>query len=73
MSKVEQIEAEIAKLSPEEFRQIARWLAERDAELWDKQMDEDAAAGRLDRLWQEAEREIAAGEARPLDDLLDNP
>ncbi|MBI3098055.1 MAG: hypothetical protein HYY93_07420 [Planctomycetes bacterium] len=73
MTKVEQLQAEIANLSPEEFRQIAHWLAERDAALWDRQMDEDAAAGRLDWLWREAETEIAAGEARPLDELLDNP
>jgi hypothetical protein len=73
MTNVERIEAEIAKLSPDEFRQLVRWLAERDAALWDKQMEEDAGAGRLDRLWNEAEKEIATGEARPLDDLLDHP
>ena len=30
MSKVEQIEAEIAKLSPEELREVTRWLQERE-------------------------------------------
>lgn len=73
MSKVEQIEAEIAKLSPEEVRQLVRWLAARDAEIWDEEMEEDAKTGRLDRLWQEAEKEIGTGETRPLDDLIDNP
>lgn len=73
MSRIERIEAEIASLSPEEVRQILRWLAERDAELWDLQIEEDAKAGRLDALWGEAEKEIASGEARPLDELLDHP
>ena len=73
MSIVQQIEAQIAKLSPAEFGEIVRWIAERDAELWDKQIAEDAAAGRLDALWGEAKKEIATGEARPLDDILDHP
>jgi hypothetical protein len=73
MTRVERIEAEIAKLPPEDFRRLVRWLAERYAEAWDKQIEEDAAAGRLDPLWRDAEKEIAAGESRPLDDLLDHP
>jgi hypothetical protein len=31
MSRVEQIEEDIAKLSPEELREVARWLLEREA------------------------------------------
>jgi hypothetical protein len=42
-------------------------LRGRHADEWDRQIEEDAKAGRLDSLWAEASREIAEGKARPLD------
>lgn len=72
MNRVARIEAEIAKLKPSEVRRVFKWLSEYEAKIWDKQIKEDAKAGRLDRLWREAEKEIAAGGARPLDDFLDH-
>jgi hypothetical protein len=64
MSKVEQIEAELAKLPPAEARQVAGWLNEFLAEEWDKQIDADAKAGKLDFLFDEADRESKAGALR---------
>lgn len=64
MSRVEQIEAEIEKLSREEVRNLARWLAEYDARLWDAQIDEDTQAGRLDALYGEADAERKDGTLR---------
>jgi hypothetical protein len=32
---------------------------------WDKEMDEDIAAGRLDPLWEKAKADIAAGRVKP--------
>ena len=55
MNKVEKIEAQITKLTPSEVRKLARWLAELDAKLWDKQIEQDSISGRLDFLFQEAE------------------
>lgn len=72
MSKVEKIEAEIAKLSAAEIRQVSKWLAEYTEELWDRQIKEDNKARRLDKVWQEAEKDIASGETQPLDDFLNN-
>jgi hypothetical protein len=66
MRSVEEIEAEIAKLKPVEVRQLARWLAEYEAELWDKQIEEDAAAGKLDRFIKEALEEYRQSKTRPL-------
>jgi len=66
MRSVEEIEAEIAKLKPAEVRQVAKWLAEYEAELWDKQIEEDAAAGKLDKFVQEALEEYRQGKTRPL-------
>jgi hypothetical protein len=64
MSKVERIEAELAKLSPAEARQVARWLEEFLADEWDKQIEEDAKAGKLGFLFEEADRERGAGTLR---------
>lgn len=61
MATVEEIEAAIGGLSREEFARLAEWFREREQEEWDRQMDEDAAAGKLDFLWKEAEAERAAG------------
>ena len=73
MTKVEQIEQEIAKLSPEDARRIAQWLEQFLSNQWDKQLQEDAKAGRLDPLSAQALREIEAGETQSLDEFLRNP
>jgi len=57
MSKVEQIESDIAKLSPAEIQQVSRWLQELLGELWDQQIASDSQAGRLDFLFEEAAAE----------------
>jgi hypothetical protein len=66
MRSVEEIEAEIVKLKPVEVRQVAEWLAEYQAMLWDKQLEDDAAAGKLDRFIKEALEEYRQGKTRPL-------
>lgn len=66
MRSVKEIQAEIAKLTPSEVRQVAKWLAEYEAEIWDKQIEEDAAAGKLDRFIEEALDEHRRGKTRPL-------
>lgn len=67
MSTVEEIQAAIAKLSPPEFDEVARWTEAQLEAAWDRQMKADVDSGELDRLWAQAEREIAAGETTPLD------
>lgn len=54
MSKVEVLEEEIKKLSPEEFVELRNWLLERDWQNWDRQIERDAASGKLDRIFEEA-------------------
>ncbi len=66
MSKLEQIEKAVAELTPEELASFAEWFAELQADRWDRQIEEDAKAGRLDRLIADAKAEIAAGKVRPL-------
>jgi hypothetical protein len=57
MGRVEEIEAAINDLPPEDFRRIAIWFRERDQLLWDQQLDNDASTGRLDFLFEEIETE----------------
>jgi len=64
MSKVEQIETDIAKLSATEARQVAQWLEEFLADEWDKQIDADAKAGKLDFLFDEGAAERRTGSLR---------
>ena len=61
MSTVEEIEAAIARIPRDEFWRLTdRLVAQRSAQ-WDRQIEEDAAAGRLDFLYEEAEAERKAG------------
>lgn len=63
---LEQLEHEILKLPTEDFRKLADWVAERDQDRWDRQLEADIAAGRLDALCDEAVRDHLAGRTRPL-------
>ena len=66
MTKLEQIEESIASLSDDELRRLSAWFDELRWQRWDRQLDGDVAAGRLDRLVADARAEIAAGKTRPL-------
>ncbi len=64
MDRVEEIEAAIEGLPPEQYRRLAEWFRARDEANWDEQMDRDSAAGKLDFLFREAESEVEQGLAR---------
>ena len=66
MSEVEQIEDRIKKLSPEELGKLRAWFAEFDAQAWDRQIEADSKAGKLDRLIEKSMAEHKAGKSRPL-------
>lgn len=51
MTRVEEIEAAIDGLPPEDYRRIAEWFREREDVRWCRQMDADSAAGKLDSLF----------------------
>ena len=57
MDRVEEIEAAIESLPPEEVDCVARWVHERGQALWDRHLDNDSASGTLDFLFEEAESE----------------
>ena len=66
MSKVESIEQQIKALSAEEVAQLREWFLEFDWALWDRQLERDVAAGKLDVLAEKALRDHAAGKSTPL-------
>jgi hypothetical protein len=66
MSKVETLEREIEKLSAEELAAFRDWFAKYDADAWDRQMEADVKAGKLDRLAAEALAEHKRGETREI-------
>ena len=43
MDRVEEIEAAIVSLPPEEYRRIVDWFRSREQTRWDEQMDRDSA------------------------------
>jgi hypothetical protein len=61
MATLDEIEGAIDRLSRDEFVRLAEWFREREQGEWDRQMEQDTAAGKLDFLWKEAEAERAAG------------
>ena len=61
MSTVEEIEAAIQRLSPDDMAAFRAWYAAFDAAAWDRQIAEDDAAGRLDWLMKDALDDLDAG------------
>lgn len=54
MSTVQEIEQAVRQLPPDQLANFRAWFAEFDAEAWDRQLEQDIAAGKLDSLAQEA-------------------
>lgn len=51
---VEQLQVEIEALPDSDFVRLRKWFIDRDWERWDKQLESDVAAGKLDFLLDEA-------------------
>ena len=61
MSGVNEIEAAVLRLTPAELDAFRTWFAEFDAAAWDRQIEDDVAAGRLEALGDEAVEDLRAG------------
>ena len=66
MGNIKSIEQAIAALPPAELAEFRRWFAEFDAAAWDRQLEEDASAGELHQLANEALADFHAGSPREL-------
>lgn len=72
MGTVEEIEAAIKRLPRNEFWRLTDRLIAQRNEAWDSEIEADVKSGHLDKLWENAEKEIEAGESMSLDEFLDN-
>ncbi|HED04531.1 MAG TPA: hypothetical protein ENI60_07180 [Candidatus Fraserbacteria bacterium] len=61
MSIVREIKDAVRQLEPEDLAAFRVWFAEFDASVWDRQLEEDVAAGRLDQLAEEALQDLREG------------
>lgn len=58
--------ADTGALPSEELAQFRAWFLDYDWAIWDRQIEGDAAAGRLDDLAARARRDHAAGKSTPI-------
>ena len=56
MQTAQEIQVAVSKLSADELARFREWFNRFDAEMWDRQFEEDVKSGKLDRR---AEQPIA--------------
>ena len=61
MSRIEKIESEVMQLSAEELDAFRAWFAQYDFDAWDRQIEADSKAGKLDHLAAAVMRDYEAG------------
>ena len=61
-----ELEQAIRQLPAEELSQFSKWFEEFMADEWDKQIERDVAAGKLDHLLKKADEDFEAGLSKPL-------
>ena len=66
MTKLEQIEKSLAELPPADVAKLRAWLEAFAEEMWDRQIEADVKAGKLDKLVEEARADIKGGRIRDL-------
>jgi hypothetical protein len=66
MGDVERIEQDVRALSPVELARFRAWFLDYDWAAWDRQLESDVQAGKLDHLADRALRDHAAGTTKPL-------
>ena len=66
MLTLEQIEAAILQLSPDQFHQLLEWFLELDHQRWDEQLERDIADGKLEALAEEAIADFETGSYRAI-------
>ena len=66
MSTLQEIEAAVSQLKPEELATFRAWFAEFDGRAWDRQFEQDVADRRLDKLADEALKDLREGRSTEL-------
>ena len=66
MTTIESLEQQIQKLRPKELAKFRDWFIEYEWEAWDRQLERDVKAGKLDKLGKRALADHMAGNTKPL-------
>ncbi len=66
MIHVHEIKEAVKRLSLEDFSSFREWFLEFEANQWDKQIETDIKAGKLDKLAQQALDDFQAGQCTQL-------
>jgi len=66
MTDIAEIEIAVAKLSRQDLSAFRDWFQEFDADAWDRQLEADVSAGRLDMLAEEALQDLREGRCTDL-------
>lgn len=61
-----ELEAAVSRLPEDELAAFARWFEEYMADAWDRRIEEDVQAGRLDEAGRRADADFDAGRCKPL-------
>jgi hypothetical protein len=73
---VEKILQDVRTLSAEQREELWKRVAAEEAsnlDEWEKQIERDSNAGKLDHLLNELKEDIAAGRVKPLDEVINEP
>ena len=73
---VEKILKSVESLSPEDRNELWDRIAVDEAkhlDQWEKQIERDSNAGKLDHLLAELKDDIKAGRVKPLDEVINEP
>jgi hypothetical protein len=63
---VEELESAVSGLSASELARFSQWFEEFVADAWDRQIEQDLQAGRLDAALKRADEHYEAGRRTPL-------
>ena len=60
-----ELETAVAQLPAEDLTAFSRWFEEYLADAWDRRIEADILAGRLDEAGQQADADFEAGRCQP--------
>jgi len=63
---IEELESAVTRLSAEELARFSDWFEQYIADQWDRQIETDIAAGRLDGAGKRVDEDFEAGRCTPL-------
>jgi hypothetical protein len=63
---LQELEAAITQLPEEELTAFAQWFEGYLADVWDRRIEADIRAGRLDEAGRKADADFEAGRCKPL-------